>query len=120
MVLADPAPTLMNEAGRQPEDVEDALNQIADSASGATTVDAIRNVFTHDFKLGIGFNTTYTITQLSPQSVAAKARAPIHRKRTIIRGELDRLFAWLQSQPPASRGLLLWMTGGFDLNPSDF
>ena len=120
VVLADPTPTLMTEAGRRPEDVEAALNRLAHEASGATTVDAIRNTFTREFTPGVGFDVSYTITQSSPQTVAAKARASIHRERTIIRGELDRLVAWLQSQPPASRGLLLWMTGGFDLNPSDF
>ena len=120
VVLANPSPTLVTEAGRQPGDVEDALNRLADTTSGATTVDAIRNAFTRDFKPGVGFDTTYTITQSSPQAVAAKARASIHRERTIIRGELDRMVSWLQSQPPTSRGLLLWMTGGFDLNPSDF
>ncbi len=120
VVLADPSPTLMNEAGRQSGDVENALNRLADTTSGSTTVDAIRNAFTRDFKPGVGFDTSYTITQSSPQAVAAKARASIHRERTIIRGELDRMVAWLQSQPPTSRGLLLWMTGGFDLNPSDF
>ncbi len=120
IVLADPSPTLMSEAGRRPEDVEEALNRLADNTSGSTTIDAIRNAFTRDFKPGVGFDTSYTITQSSPQAVAAKARASIHRERTIIRGELDRMVAWMQSQPPTSRGLLLWMTGGFDLNPSDF
>jgi len=120
VVLADPSPTLVTEAGRRPGDVENALNRLADTTSGSTTIDAIRNAFMRDFKPGVGFDTTYTITQSSPQAVAAKARASIHRERTIIRGELDRMVAWLQSQPPTSRGLLLWMTGGFDLNPSDF
>ncbi len=120
VVLADPTPTLMSEAGSRAEDVEAALNRLAHEASGATTVDAIRNAFTREFTPGVGFNVSYTITQSSPTTVAAKARSSIHRERAIIRGELDRLVAWLQSQPPASRGLLLWMTGGFDLNPSDF
>jgi len=120
VVLADPTPILMSEAGRRPEDVEEALNRLAHEASGATTVDAIRNAFTREFKPGVGFDVTYTASQLSPQAAAAKARASIHRERAIIRGELDRLVAWMQSQPPTSRGLLLWMTGGFDLNPSDF
>jgi len=30
------------------------------------------------------------------------------------------MVAWMQSQPPTARGLLVWMTGGFDLNPADF
>lgn len=120
LVLANPSPTLVNEAGRRPDDVANALNQLAKQTSGSTTVAAIRNAFTRDFKPGVGFDTAYTITQSSPQAVAARARASIHRERTIIRGELDRMVAWLQSQPPASRGLLLWVTGGFDLNPSDF
>lgn len=120
VVLADPTPILMTEAGRRSEDVEVALSRLAHDASGATTIDAIRNAFTREFKPGVGFDVSYTITQSSPQTVATRARAAIHRERTIIRGELDRLVAWLQSQPPASRGLLLWMTGGFDLNPSDF
>lgn len=120
VVVADPSPILVAEAGRQPENLQEALIRIADTTAGATTVEGIRNAFMRDFTPGVGFDVSYTITQSSPQSVAAKARASIHRERTIIRGELDRLVAWLQSQPPSSRGLLLWMTGGFDLNPADF
>jgi hypothetical protein len=30
------------------------------------------------------------------------------------------MVAWMQGQPPTARGLLVWMTGGFDLNPADF
>jgi hypothetical protein len=30
------------------------------------------------------------------------------------------MVAWLQSQPPVADGLLVWVTGGFDVNPADF
>jgi hypothetical protein len=120
VVLADPSPKLLTEADQQPDDVRSSLSRLADSASGATTVDQIRSSFTREFKPGVGFDVSYTITQASPQAMAAKARSSIYRERTIVRRELGRMVAWLQSQPPVARGLLLWMTGGFDLNPSDF
>lgn len=120
VVVADPSPVLMTEAGRRPDEVRQALEFIAEEASGVTAVERIRNAFTQDFKPGVGFNRRYTITQASPQAFATQARAAVHRERTVIRGELDRMVAWMQSQPPATRGLLVWMTGGFDLNPADF
>ena len=120
VVLADPTPTLFFDAGRRPEALRQALEQVAGEASGVTTVEQIRSSFTRDFKPGAGFDVQYTITQSSPQSFASRARASVHRERTVIRGELDRMVAWMQSQPPAARGLLVWMTGGFDLNPADF
>jgi hypothetical protein len=120
VVLADPTPTLFFEAGRRPEALRQALEQVAGEASGVTTVERIRSSFTRDFKPGAGFDIQYTITQSSPQSFASRARASVHRERAVIRGELDRMVAWMQSQPPAARGLLVWMTGGFDLNPADF
>jgi hypothetical protein len=120
VVLADPSPKILTEADQQPDEVRASLTQLADSASGATTIDQIRSSFTRDFKPGVGFDISYTVTQPSPQAIAAKARSSIYRERTIVRRELGRMVAWLQSQPPVARGLLLWMTGGFDLNPSDF
>jgi hypothetical protein len=120
IVLADPTPTLVTEAGRQPEVVRESLELLARDASGVTTVEQIRNAFLREFRPGVGFDQRITITQSSPQTFAIKARASVNRERTIVRGELDRMVAWLQSQPPAQRGLLVWMTGGFDLNPADF
>jgi hypothetical protein len=120
VVLADPTPTLFFEAGREPEILRQALERVAGEASGVTTVERIRTSFTREFKPGAGLDWQYTITQSSPQSFASRARASVHRERTVIRGELDRMVAWMQSQPPAARGLLVWMTGGFDLNPADF
>ena len=120
VVLADPTPTLLVEAGRRPEDVRQALEEVARDASGVTTVEQIRTAFMREFKPGVGFDAHYTLTQSSPMASAAKAQASIHRERAVIRGELDRLVAWMQSQPPTARGLLVWMTGGFDLNPADF
>jgi hypothetical protein len=120
IVLADPTPTLVTEAGRQPEVVRQSMELIARNSSGVTTVEQIRNAFVREFKPGAGFDQRYTITQSSPATFAARARASVHRERTVIRGELDRMVAWMQSQPPTARGLLVWMTGGFDLNPADF
>jgi hypothetical protein len=120
VVLADPSPTLVTEAGRRPDEVRDALEFVAKDASGMTTVERIRNSFTQEFKPGVGFDRRISMTQASPQAFALQARAAVHRERTVIRGELDRMVAWMQSQPPAARGLLVWMTGGFDLNPADF
>ena len=120
VVLADPTPTLFFEAGREPEVLRQALEQVAGEASGVTAVERIRTSFTREFRPGAGFDVQYTITQSSPQSFASRARASVHRERAVIRGELDRMVAWMQSQPPAARGLLVWMTGGFDLNPADF
>ncbi len=120
VVLADPTPTLLVEAGRRPEIVREALQQVAKEASGVTTVEQIRNAFMREFKPGVGFDVHYTTSQSSPMATAAKARSSVHRERTVIRGELDRMVAWMQSQPPSARGLLVWMTGGFDINPADF
>ncbi len=52
IVLADPTPTLMTEAGRFPGDVEVALNRLADDASGSTSVDAIRRRLHSRFHAG--------------------------------------------------------------------
>ncbi len=120
LVLADPFPTLVTQAGRRPEDLARALERMADDVSGMTTIERIRNAFTQDFRPGVGFDQRITLTQASPRSYATQARAAVLRERTVIRGELDRMVAWMQGQPPTARGLLVWMTGGFDLNPVDF
>lgn len=120
VVLADPAPEFIIRRSRGLSDIQQALETVADRASGMTTVEQIRRSFTADFKPGVGFNQQYTITQSSPTSFAARARSSVNRERTVIRGELDRLVAWIQDQPPTERGVLVWLTGGFDLNPADF
>ncbi len=120
VVLADPRPTLVTEAGFRPEDVRLALERVAADASGVTTVERIRNDFTREFKPGVGFDTKAQAEQSTPRSFAARARLAAYRERTVIRSDLDRMVAWIQTQPPTTRGLLVWMTGGFDLNPADF
>jgi hypothetical protein len=120
VVLADPSPKLITEAGSRPEDVQLALERVAAEASGLTAVERIRNGFTKEFKPGVGFDTMSRAEQASPRSFAVKARAAAYRERTVIRRDLDRMVAWIQTQPPTTRGLLVWMTGGFDLNPADF
>ena len=120
VVLADPTPTLVAEANYQSEDLRQALEDLASKASGLTTVERIRTAFTNEFRPGFGFNAQYDIGQSTPSSMAARMRASVNRERTVVRRELDRMVGWMQSQPPAARGLLLWMTGGFDLNPADF
>lgn len=120
IVLADPSPHFVARAGDDPEALTEALEQLASEASGVTSVEKIRRSFLQDFKPGVGFNQSYTITQSSPATFAARARAAVQRERTIIRHELDRLVMWMQSQPPTTKGLLIWLTGGFDINPSDF
>jgi len=120
MVLADPTPTLMVNAGTRSEDVRRALEELGSKAAGLTTVERIRTAFANEFRPGFGFNAQYDIGQSTPASTAARMKASINRERAIVRGELDRMAAWMQGQPPNNRGLLLWMTGGFDLNPADF
>lgn len=120
VVLANPSPRFVIRSSREAGDVRAAIETIASDASGMTTVEQIRRGFTAEFKPGVGFNQSYTITQSAPETFAARARACVHRERTVIRGELDRMVAWIQDQPPTERGVLMWMTGGFDLNPADF
>ncbi len=120
IVLADPTPQFVARAGDDPDMLKAALEQLASEASGMTSVEKIRKSFLQDFRPGVGFNQSYTITQSSPATFAARARASVQRERTIIRQELDRIVMWMQSQPPTTKGLMVWLTGGFDLNPSDY
>ena len=120
VVLADPEPTTITEAGFEAEDVRLALERVAEDASGVTTVERIRNDFTREFKPGVGFDVHAYAGQDLPRSFAVRARVAATRERAVIRSELDRMVVWIQSRPPTTRGLLLWMTGGFDLNPADF
>lgn len=120
VVLADPTPAFVTRRNHRPADIRAAIETVADQASGMTTVEQIRRSFTAEFKPGVGFDQRYTITQSSPTTFAARARSCVNRERTVIRGELDRLVAFIQSQPPTERGVLIWLTGGFDLNPADF
>ncbi len=120
VVLADPSPQTVTQAGSRPEDLRQALERVASDASGVTTVERIRNDFTKEFKPGVGFDIKSRAEQSTPRSFAARARAAAYRERTVIRSDLDRMVAWIQTQPPTTRGLLVWMTGGFDLNPADF
>lgn len=120
VVLADPRPRLITEAGSRPADVRLALETVAADAAGVTTVERIRNDFAREFRPGVGFDIKAHAEQSTPRSFAARARLAAHRERSAIQGDLDRMVAWIQTQPPTTRGLLVWMTGGFDLNPADF
>ncbi len=120
VVLADPQPQLIAEAGFRPEDVRLALERVAEDASGVTTVERIRSDFAKEFKPGVGFDIKAQAEQDLPRSFAVRARIAANRERSVIQSDLDRMVAWIQSQSPTTRGLLVWMTGGFDINPADF
>lgn len=120
VVLADPRPQLITEARLRPQDVRDVLERVAEDASGLTTVERIRSEFTREFTPGVGFDIKAQAEQDMPRSFAVRARVAANRERTVIQSDLDRMVAWIQAQPPTRRGLLVWLTGGFDLNPADF
>ncbi|MEJ2189296.1 MAG: hypothetical protein P8Y93_07720 [Acidobacteriota bacterium] len=120
VVLADPLPTVIANAGTDSQRLQAAFDDVASRASGVTRVERIRSDFVDEFRPGFGFDSLYDVGQPAPAAMAARARAAANKERTIVLSELDRIVGWIQGEPATARGLLVWMTGGFDLNPADF
>jgi VWFA-related protein len=120
VVLADPMPTVIANVGTDSQRLQAALDDVASRASGVTRVERIRSDFVNEFRPGFGFDSLYDVGQPAPAAMAARARAAANKERTIVLSELDRIVGWIQGEPPTARGLLVWVTGGFDLNPADF
>jgi hypothetical protein len=120
VVVAAPIPTPLTTAEHRPVEVRRALDLAVSRASGVGEVASIRNIFARNLKRGEGLGVSYAAARSSPASLVVRARIAMSRERAVVRGEIERMVAWLQSQPPETDGLLIWMTGGFDLNPADF
>ena len=118
VVVAAPVPTPLTTAEHRPVEVRRALDLAVSRASGVGEVASIRNIFARNLKRGEGVS--YAAARSSPASLVVRARIAMSRERAVVRREIERMVAWLQSQPPETDGLLIWMTGGFDLNPADF
>jgi len=120
IVLADPMPTVIASVGTDSQRLQAVLDDVASRASGVTRVERIRSDFVNEFRPGFGFDSLYDVGQPAPAAMAARARAAANKERTIVLSELDRIVGWIQGEPPTARGLVVWVTGGFDLNPADF
>ncbi len=127
VVLADPDPWLVVEGAGQVEPVRRALEAMADQKLGLMSLERIRRRFVHELEPGVGFldRGSYMaseegVTRARLTMTAARARAAAREETLMVRGDLDRLAAWVEGQPSTKRGLLLWMTGGFDVRPADF
>jgi hypothetical protein len=120
VVLAGPNPRILTETGLGPADLQRALEAVVSEVPGRTTVEQIRTAFSRGFPAASEVDARYVANLASTASLVVKARAAIQREREIMRSELDRLAVWMQTQPPATRGLMLWMTGDFDFSPADY
>ncbi len=120
VVVAAPVPSALTTAEHRPAEVRRALDLAVSRASGIGDVASIRNAFARNLGREKGFGASYAAARTSPASVVVRARTAMTRETAVVRGEIERMVAWLQSQPPETEGLLIWMTAGFDLNPADF
>jgi hypothetical protein len=120
VVVAAPVPTALITAEHRPAEVRRALDLAVSRASGIGDVARIRNTFARSLEREVGVGASYAAARSSPASAVVRARTAMSRERAVVRSEIERMVAWLQSQPPEADGLLIWMTGGFDLNPADF
>jgi len=120
VVLADPSPRIVTEVGLGPTDLQRALETVVSEASGRTAVEQIRANFARGIAAAAEADARHTANLSSTASFVVRARGAIQRENEVIRSELDRLSVWMQAQPPATRGLLLWMIGDFDFSPADY
>lgn len=120
VVLAHPTPVTFAAREHRPDEVRNALQRAVFDASGATSVVAIRRNFARDFKPGAGFELGLKPGAGTPGCIVVRTRDAITRERTLIHDALEQMVVWLQSQPPVAGGVLIWITGGFDLDPADF
>jgi hypothetical protein len=120
VVLADPSPRIVTEVGLGPTDLQKALETVVSEAPGRTAIEQIRAAFSRGIAAAAEADARHTASFSSTASFVVKARAAIQRENEIIRSELDRLAVWMQTQPPATRGLLLWMIGDFDFSPAEY
>ena len=127
VVLADPDPWLVTEGSTQADGLRATLTSMAERKYGRTSLERIRRRFVNELEPGVGFldlqryrtrNEGVTSSRLSLG--AARARAAAREESVIVRYHLERMAAWIQAQPPTKRGLLVWVTGGFDVRPGDF
>ena len=120
VVVAAPVPTALTTAEHRPAEVQRAIDVAVSRASGIGAVARIRNTLARSLEREEGVGASYAVARSSPASAVVRARTAMIRERAVIRSEIERMVAWLQNQPPETEGLLIWMTGGFDLNPADF
>jgi len=120
VVVAAPTPKVLAASEHRPEEVRHALDLAVSEAAGVTEVTRNRNLFARTFKQGMGFEASHAIARSSPAVTVVRTREAMKRERALLRGEIERMVEWLQRQPPTAGGLLMWITGGFDLNPADF
>lgn len=120
VVLADPDPWTIIDATSRAETLQETLLTLADEEHGRDKIHVIRQRFIKDFRPGVGFDVDYTLSKESPSMRAARARAASKQELALVRSTLDRLLYWLETQPPVRRGLLVWVTGGFDIDPAEF
>lgn len=120
VVMADPDPWLVVENVRRPDRLADSLETIASQTFGQSKIELIRQRLVKEFRPGVGFDIEYDISQESPRMRAARARAAVRQELHLIRTNLERMVGWLESRPPTRRGLLVWVTGGFDIDPAEF
>jgi hypothetical protein len=120
VVVAAPNPKVLTAAEHRPEEVRRALDLAVSGAAGVTAVTRNRNLFARSFKQGMSFEASPAAARSSPAVTVVRTREAMRREKALLRGEIERMVAWLQRQPPTAGGLLMWITGGFDLNPADF
>lgn len=99
VVLADPLPTMIANAGTDSQRLQAVFDDVASRASGVTRVERIRSDFVDEFRPGFGFDSLYDVGQPAPAAMAARARAAANKERTIVLSELDRIVGWIQSEP---------------------
>jgi len=120
VVVAAPNPKVLTAAEHRPEEVRRALDLAVSGAASVTAVTRNRNLFARTFKQGASFEASHAVARSSPAVTVVRTREAMRLEKALLRGEIERMVEWLQRQPPTAGGLLMWSTGGFDLNPSDF
>ena len=120
VVVADPEPTEILTAEHRSTEVRHALQRAIERAQGGVSVSRLRRNFARDFDRRTDVDSGFGPGATSPGSVVVTTRDAINRELELVRDNLRRLVVWMQTQPPVRAGVLIWMTGGFDLNPAEF
>lgn len=120
VVVASPTPKVLTAAEQRVEGVRHALDLAVLEAASVTEVARNRRLFARALRQGMSIAPSHEVARSSPAVTVVRTREAMRRERALLRAEIERVVDWLQGQPPTAGGLLLWITGGFDLNPADF
>ncbi len=118
VVLADPSPRVMQAFTRDPERLRAVLSDLAKSSRGSNEVAEIRRQFLmfRDMRIEAGADSR----DIAALEVSNQIRSAARQEQLIIDRQLTRFRDWIETYGVRPASVVMLVSDGFDLDPSDF